>query len=205
MADADKKKEKSTSVEAKKLPPLDQVPDAPPPKNVEKVDEMPTLKRKPPRVDQDDPGGPPTHPWVLIPPGDEEICGMEPSLVFNDLELCTRACTEFGRQTDELNLRMEQIRATLKRLNGLSRLCSHHQVKLQGKEPTNPNDAIKAFQKRSTEQRTKRRENAVSFMKGHTSVKDVQKQLQVASPLDAAHQRRAGFGQKRPAPALLKK
>lgn len=186
-------KVKSTTTEVKA--PLDQVP---PPPEVS----MPVLKRKPtqlePKVEKENPV------WLQMPGGDVEICGMPPGQVFNNLELCERGCKEFARQSTELNRRMEQLRMALKHIDKTSQLLNHHQCRLRAMNPSNPNDAVKQFQARSLEQRTKRRENALAFMNKGTTVGDVKKAMQIASPLDQAHGRRGGFGQKRPQAGLLR-
>lgn len=188
-------KEKKVDTKMTPLPPLDQIPPKP--------DEMPVLKRKETQLATELPKG--EKPiWLDVAGGDAEICGMPPGQVFNNLELCERGCKEFARQSAELNKRMEQIRLALKHIDKTSQLLNHHQCRLLSMNPSNPNDAVKRFQQRSLEQRTKRRENALAFMKQGTTPGDVKKALTVQSPLDAAHGRRGGFGQKRPNAGLLK-
>jgi hypothetical protein len=187
-------KEKATTVGEKALPPLDQVPPAP---------EMPVLKRKAHRLDTktetvEKPA------WLEMPGGDEEICGMPPNQVFTDLEMCERGCKEFARQSATLNKRMEEIRQALKHIDKTSTLLNHHQLRLRAKNPTNPNDAVRQFQRRSQEMRLLRRDNALAFIGKGTNITDVRKAMNVQSPLDLAHGRKSGFGQKRPQAGLLK-
>jgi len=165
--------EQTEAIPLEKIPPLDQIPNDP-------VKEMPPLKRKK-RLDElptTEPEGQPIAPWLHLGEGDSEICGMEHREVFASLELVNRACAEFNRQSELLSARKEEISAALKRLNTLSSLLNHYQVRLQAKAPRDPNEAIKRFQKQSQETRAKRKANALTFMGQGTSAKDVLQSLQ---------------------------
>lgn len=185
--------EKNTSVETKKLPPLDQVPEATP---------MPTLKRKTVRLDEDKAvtmiEKPALAAHLDVGEGDAEICAWNPVEVFNNLELCSRGVKEFDRQAKLLNKRSEEIRQSLKRINQISFLLNKHQMRLTSMNPTNPNDAVKQFQQRTQERKLKAVGNAQEFLKGGTNLAQMAKALSPDSPLDNAHKRQGGFGTKRP-------
>ncbi len=199
--DKEQDKEKEipiASVEVKKLPPFDQVPEAKP---------MPALKRKTPaRLDTD----PPNKEPVPVPPhldlgeGDKEICGMHPSEVFSNLEFCNRGSVEFARQSTLLNKRIEEIKLALKRIHQTTFLLGKHQARLQSMNPKNPADGIKAFQGRTQERKMAAVQNSTNLLKG-LNLNQLKKQLDPASQLDQSMRRQGGFGQKRPVVASLHK
>lgn len=186
--------EKSTSVETKKLPPLDQVPDKP----------MPVLKRKEVRIDEDKSSDPPKAPWLETGEGDQEICGMHPAQVFSSLELVNRGAKEFDRQASLLNKRMEDIKVALKRINQISFLLNKHQMRLGAMNPGNPHDGVKRLQARTQERRMAAVTKTQEFLKGGTNLKDLQKALDPRSPLDQSLAR-PGAPNRRPAPGNLLK
>jgi hypothetical protein len=130
--------------------------------------------------------------------GDEEICSTDPRLVFNDVNLCNRGVKEFDRQAKLLNIRLEDIKVALKRINQISFILNKHQMRLGAMNPINPNDSVKAFQQRTTERKLQAVTNASEFLKGGTNLAQMAKQLSPDSQLDSAHKRQGGFGQKRP-------
>lgn len=200
MADAENTKgeaikEPSTSMETKKLPPFDQVPDAQP---------MPTLKRKAARLDTDAPEKPPAPPHLDLGDGDKEICAMHPAQVFTDLDLCNRGAVEFERQSKLLNRRIEEIKIALKSIHQTTFLLSKHQQRLRALNPKNPADGIKAFQQRTQERRMAAVQNSTQVLKG-LNLKQLQKQLDPSSQLDQSMKRQGGFGQKRPVVVPLHK
>jgi len=189
-------KEKSISEITTKLPPFDQVPDA---------QSIPTLKRKTQRLDVDEPQNLPVQPHLDLGQGDNDICAMPPGEVFTNLDLVNRGCKEFDRQANILNIRLEDIRADLKRISQISFLLNKHQQRLMSMNPKNPRDEIKAFQDRTQERKMAAVEKANQFLKGGTTLKDMQKQLTPQSQLDQSYKRPGGFGQKRPIAGPLHK
>ncbi len=191
----DKEKELPTAnVEARK-PPFDQVPEAKP---------MPTLKRKPARLDTDPPEKAPAPPHLDLGEGDKEICAMHPSEVFSNLEFCNRGSVEFARQSMLLNKRIEEIKLALKRIHQTSFLLGKHQARLQSMNPKNPADGIKAFQSRTQERKMAAVQNSTNLLKG-LNLNQLKKQLDPSSQLDQSMRRQGGFGQKRPVVASLHK
>jgi hypothetical protein len=129
----------------------------------------------------------------------DDVVGMSPSQVYNDIDLVDRAIEEFARQAVVLGARKEAIVKALAELSQRSVMLSRARNILlrRGAKPKQATP-IQDYLRRSQEARAKRAKQAQAFIAAGTNADDVIEQLEGPSKVDAAMKARRQRGAQRP-------